>query len=155
MTDEQIIKALDCCGNREVHFCTLCPMFKQNKENDFCQEDLAKKAFRLINRQQAEIEEFKTLCDMQDKIMLEQKVILEAINDEFNPLPFETDFDKAIKEAKSEAIKEFAERLYRRIGYCDLPNLVVKSHIDNLAKEMTEPTKLEHSSLCETETYKG
>lgn len=39
----------------------------------------------------------------------EQKLILEAINDEMNPLPFETDFDKAMKNAKSEAYREFAE----------------------------------------------
>lgn len=41
-----------------------------------------------------------------------------------------------IATAKSEARKEFAERLKRRMGFCDLPNVIVRDHIDNLLKEM-------------------
>lgn len=72
---------------------------------------------------------------------------------------FEIDFDKAIKAAKSEAIKEFAERLKKHIRDLDFrPNTakktvpttelktscnwilheVVSQEIDNLVKEMTE-----------------
>lgn len=40
------------------------------------------------------------------------RLILEKINDEINPLPFTTDYDKAMEKAKAEAVKEFAERLY-------------------------------------------
>lgn len=161
MTDEQIIQALEDYKNSKI---------LQTENGVISIGDI----LYLINRQKAEIEEYKTLCDMQDKIMLEQKVILEAINDEFNPLPFETDFDKAIKNAKSEAIKEFAERLkeqfdnleYRAkmkrktvsVDYLDsqmswVLHEVSLNLIDNLVKEMTEPVKVEHNSLCETETY--
>ena len=46
---------------------------------------------------------------------------------------------------RDEAIKEFAEKL--KLYFED-------EFIDNLVAEMTEsPTKIEHSSLCETETY--
>lgn len=56
----------------------------------------------------AEVEELQT----KNK---KYKAILEAINDEINPLPFETDFDKAINKAKSEAIKVFAERYEKEV----------------------------------------
>jgi hypothetical protein len=45
---------------------------------------------------------------------------------------------KDIQTAKSEAIKEFAERMKKRIGFCELPNTVIKGHIDNLVAKMTE-----------------
>ena len=55
MTDKEIIKALECCGDEEeLHWCTECPYY--DKENDFCQEDLHRDALDLISRQQAEIE---------------------------------------------------------------------------------------------------
>ena len=62
--------------------------------------------------------------------------------------------DYKIKSAKSEAIKEFAERLKATSHPCGDTYIVYGDRIDNLVKEMTEsPTKIEHSSLCETDTY--
>lgn len=51
-----------------------------------------------------------------------------------------TKFNKAIKTAKSEIIKEFAERLKEKLQWdVELDNkLVFESDIDNLVKEMTE-----------------
>jgi hypothetical protein len=137
MTDNDIKKALECCIDCK---CKECPCYKNIEGEMRCTEIDEEEILDLINRQQAEIEELKTLCDMQDKIMLEQKVILEAINDEFNPLPFETDFYKAIKTAKTEAIKEFAERLNKHSVYADDYDcfMVSTESIDNLVKEMTE-----------------
>ena len=90
MNDNEIIKALE-----------------ENKNNDEFGE-FAKRyisnALDLINRQKAEIERLQA----ENK---KQKAILEEINDEINPLPFETDFDIAMKKAKYEAIKEFAEKV--------------------------------------------
>ena len=61
------------------------------------------------------------------------------------------------KTAKAEAIKEFAERLNKHSVYVDDYDcfMVSAESIDNLVKEMTEPVKIEHNSLCETETYMG
>ena len=62
-----------------------------------------------------------------------------------------------LETAKTEAIKEFAERLKEkhRHNTTSIVSLVtVFDNINNLVKEMTEsPTKIEHSSLCETESY--
>ena len=74
--------------------------------------------------------------------------------------------------ARNEAIKEFAERLKNEIisdtaygcdcnqhsGYYDNTIKIgdIPEYIDNLVKELThEPTKIEHNSLCETETYES
>ncbi|MBO5408919.1 MAG: hypothetical protein J6A61_05955 [Clostridia bacterium] len=57
-----------------------------------------------VNRQKAEIERLKE----ENK---KQKLVLENINDTIHPLPFVTDFDVAMSQAKSEAIKEFTSRI--------------------------------------------
>ena len=81
-----------------------------------------------------------------------QKVIIEAIDDVMMPLPFETDFDKAIKTEKSKAIKEFAGRLKESMrleddceydcGQCCYECREYVPIIDNLAKEMTGEEKM-------------
>jgi hypothetical protein len=90
-----------------------------------------------INRQKAEIDTLKAM--------------IEAAEDHYNPLPFKGIFDEKIAEARAEAIKWFAERLFERVA---VKTLVGKSEdysdgfieatcwydeeIDNLVKEMTE-----------------
>lgn len=56
MTDNEIIKALECCGDESGinHACSKCPKFKDN--DDFCETALHNQALDLINRQKAEIE---------------------------------------------------------------------------------------------------
>ena len=51
-----------------------------------------------------------------------------------------------------EAVKEFAERVKKEINF----PLAVWRVFDNILAEMTDPTitKVEHNSLCETETYR-
>ena len=57
-----------------------------------------------------------------------------------------------LKTAKAEAVKEFAERVKKEINF----PLAVWRVFDNILAEMTDPniTKVEHNSLCETETYR-
>ena len=60
---------------------------------------------------------------------------------------------------RAKSIKEFAERVKdkipKRCKMDGIDTVNVYIYIDNLVKEMTEPVKLEHNSLCETETYMG
>ena len=58
-----------------------------------------------------------------------------------------------IEKAKAEGVKEFAERLKAEVAHIPAWGAIAIKKIDNLVAEMTETTKLEHSSLCETETY--
>lgn len=113
MTDKEIIKALECCGDEEeLHWCTECPYY--DKENDFCQEDLHRDALDLISRQQAEIEELK-------------KVVIDD---------YASEYDSKIR---AEAIKEFAERLKEKYpwkgDYLYSTRRTVEN-IDNLVKKM-------------------
>ncbi len=48
-----------------------------------------------------------------------------------------------IETIKETTIKAFAERLKRSISFLELPNVVVRGHIDNVVKEMTEGSKLD------------
>lgn len=70
--------------------------------------------------------------------------MIEAAEDHYRPLPFKGIFDEKIKEARAEAIKEFAERLKQDIVECEenpLKNrypVLIPLYIDNLVKEMTE-----------------
>lgn len=110
MTDEQIIKALECCATDDGDDCSQCPygniVYKPG--NGGCVNRCRKDALDLINRQKAKNE-------------------------------------REINQIKSEAIKEFAERLKRtsiglEIGDDKKFKMTVVSTvaIENLVKEMTE-----------------
>ena len=59
LTDNEIKKALECCGDEDIYLCSICPLYRENPHNDFCQEDLHKSALDLINRLEAENERLK------------------------------------------------------------------------------------------------
>lgn len=107
MTDEQIIKALECCATDDGDDCSQCPygniVYKPG--NGGCVNRCRKDALDLINRQKAENE-------------------------------------REINQIKSEAIKEFAEKL-KRYSFVDNLSLngketVYVEDIDNLVKKMEE-----------------
>lgn len=86
MTDNEIIKALECCKNDD---CDNCPNTFGN-----CYANLAGYALDLIERQQAEIDRLTT-----ENERVKTKIYKMAI-------------DKALAEkASAEAIKEFEEKL--------------------------------------------
>lgn len=138
MTDNEIIKALECHSKNHPKTCEGCPYANTYHDiNGECIDVMATDTLDLINRQKAEIEELKEKTE-------KQRLIIEAIDDNMFPLPFETDYDKAIKNAKAEAIKEFAKRLvaiYENDKTYDRPNahtlvMTLFRNIDNLVKEM-------------------
>lgn len=143
MTDNEIIKSMQCVIGNEM----LCSECTYQKVLPFpsCRMRCAKNALDLINRQKEENESLKV-------DLAKCSIRLDNLY-------------KTADEIKSEAIKEFAERLkdemrleddcrydcmnclYECKGYVPL--------IDNLVKEMTKsPNKIKYNSLCETETYK-
>lgn len=100
MTDNEIIKALECCGSAKVG-CRDCPL---NVDEDIiCQDELVTEVYKLINRQQTE--DYK-------------------------------------EEIKSEAVREFAEKLKQQ-AFDDLKYdpiltryVVSVDDIDRLVEEM-------------------
>lgn len=129
MTDNEIIKALECCSKAHgVRDCISlkCPLFDKERHLFLCihdDTDLFGISLDLINRQKAEIERLTAM--------------LEAAEDYLYPLPFKNAFDDELAKAKSEAIQEFADRL--KIYSCRLKDghdMVDVICIDNLVKEM-------------------
>ena len=141
MTDEQIIKALECCGN-QMFSCT-------DKQ---CKAKVMGDALDLINCQKAEI------ADSKDEIT-ELKKTNTHLSNEYIALSKECDKLKAeidkLKEeladarylntvAADDAIKEFAERLKERVAfeaqdhYMIVTRTKIDGWIDDIVEEMTE-----------------
>ena len=111
MTDNEIIKALECCvdwcGNVS---CWDCPL----KNTGCIHFDKLKETLDLINRQKAEIERLKGMVSQNEGVLPRYEQLI-----------------------KAEAIKEFAERLKENsIATFSWNGVVLVEEIDNLLKEM-------------------
>lgn len=113
-TDNEIIKALNCCA--EAEYCATCLATDSCKGMDSLMEN----ALALINRQNAELEDLREIVFM--------------------------DRSEAIKNLKAEAIKEFAQRLKKKMypyNGVDKKKYAINAYaveqaIECIAKEMTE-----------------
>lgn len=185
-SDNEIKKALECCINDD---CDNCPDTFGN-----CEHNAMRNALDLINRQQAEIEKFTKRqkptgasgykiengkivfftnmlggCRQEYENLDE---VVKTLNELLQECYSKDEIAFALKcktedlkTAKSEAIKELAEKFKEKAGsivascqgyeiYETKQYQISAVDLDNLVKEMTEsPTKIEHSSLCETDTY--
>ena len=115
MTDNDVIKALECCINSAD--CEDCYFKHLDAPN--CGVEMDKKALDLINRLQAEIERLKS-------------------RNKFLEIEFKNNdnlFRARVNGAKSEAIKEFAERLKEKM-YIKKDKLYYSVIIDNLLEEL-------------------
>lgn len=146
MTDEQIVKALECCIKSDHFgecFANKCPMISEEGckvWND--DHKLLNMLYDLIKRQQEEIEALKKAGNKIDSLglvatLMDQKERLVRAKNEWE------------REVRAEAVREFAEKLTNII--CEKieksmsnPNgndyfiTDVYTDIDNLVREMTE-----------------
>ena len=131
-TDEQIIKALKCCiaqENCEEVSCEICPY---DKVYD-CKEVMLKNVLDIFNRKNAENERLKAKILVKDNINDYNTAQLRIAREE-------------LRTAKSNAIKEFTERVETLVlplllaATLEEKDMVYRclSIIDNLVKEMTE-----------------
>lgn len=155
MTDKEIIEALENIINEKIGCCAEDCAFYDGKVHG-CEQTIAKYALDLINRQQSKVENLKvenqSLRSAANSFKMhyeEAQAEIEKLNAE-NMLTisernaFRTSFYEVLKQlktAKSEAIKEFAERLKENYfpsidSYCTIRNVVLTTDIDNLLKEM-------------------
>lgn len=144
-TDEKIIKALMCHFNEELDEepfrCVDCPLY--NDTSPSCTEALKSYALDLINRQNAEIER---LNSANDEKFRQWDMLAEKTKQHYADL-----YNEAKDILKTEAYKEFAERLKEEIRLeddCDYncqeccyecSDYVIS--IDNLLKEMVGDMK--------------
>lgn len=125
MNDNDIVKALMCCKDAE---CLNCPRWTDEWYSGQC-NDFLQDVLDLINRQKEEIERLNHIRAELSKEIDIWKDIAKR----------ETGY---VGIARSEAIKEFAERLKAEATLQHGGVTVVYgSCIDNLAKEMTEVKK--------------
>lgn len=177
MTDEQIIKALECCKDGECR-CEECPYGVGECLSDNYESIIFKDAFDLVHRQKKKIKEFDRRIVIQRNMIVYQKAEIEelkekhaederVLNDRIQEsvnavseadqkyirtlersiaakdVKIERLLQK-LQQAKSEAIKDFAERLKEKLlgmgtntTYGKFKYGTVKSYeIDNLLKEM-------------------
>lgn len=128
-TDEEIVRALECCISTTTgEACVGCPFNKQ-KVCDKDQWALERYALDLINRQKAELADNERLNKKVDKL---SEVLSDTIKIRY-------------KKAKVEAYKEFAEKLKlhsyimsdeSQTGIINRYSVVTVNQIDNLLKEM-------------------
>lgn len=141
MTYEQIIKALERCITPVPLRCNKCAYLG----NYFsCRStDLKKDVLDLIKRQQADIERLKA------EIVIRDKIIDERGKEVFRHDNAIRSLHKQLDNLKSEAIKEFAERLkseYEDEKQGRYINWLMNDIIDNLVKEMTEVNENENQN---------
>lgn len=123
---EDVVKALECCSD--------CDCYNERLQEDcpfsnvpFCNNYLRKQSLALLREKDAEIERLTAQiehCDACDRIGLTH-----------------TEHMYCIKQAKSEAIAEFAERLKSEVNggqFASYKGLEIRNVIDQIAKEMKE-----------------
>lgn len=120
MTDNDIIKALECCISTLPSDCRECPLFCETNSKMVCSKILIKLVFNLINRQRAEIER---LTSIHDKLCCEISDIVHINLEEYEKI-------------RAEAVKGFVERLKKEVApfVANAPD--VCEVINNLLKEM-------------------
>lgn len=124
-TDEQIIKGFEMCFAPDGHACPKCPYHNFK----LCKIERSRDALYLMKRQRTEIERLKK---DNEYILMQHK---------FQRRPSGDCWNDVIEKAKTEAIKEFAERMKEnrnRIFNTIYSDYHFSEIIDTLAKEMTE-----------------
>lgn len=124
MTDEQITKALEYCSTdvRE-NTCPKCAFYKKHR----CSILMLNAVSDIINRQAAEIKSLKQIIDEEDKEILKLQKRIIFWREDLNYQP---------EKIKSEAIKDFAERLKKEVLIDSGFEVLQVGTIDNLVKEM-------------------
>ena len=134
MTDNEIRKALECCGE-DGYGCTGCPRLNAEFGATItsCSAGLATNALDLINRQKAEIERFRK--NDSENFAKWNELAERTINH------YEELFQVAKDAVREKAIKEFAERLKSVVAIHNGDMWSKYEYIDNLVKEMVGDDK--------------
>ena len=127
MTDNEIIKVLECCGKE--YSCEKCALNTWLDEKRDCIGAILVNALDLINRLQDEKQALINGQETLQNTIVEQKAEIERLNDELQRAKVEISkhFDY-MDEVANEALDVFADSL----------KIKLNRTIDNLVKEMTE-----------------
>lgn len=132
MTDNDIIKALECC--REFSDCDGCQYGYLRTGNGLCIYAMQKDALDLIARQKAEIEALIAGQETLQKYIAEKNAEIERLTTAY-PKTIES-IKKMRDKAKAEAIKEYVDRLTAELIEGGIYPAFVKGKIEKVKKEM-------------------
>lgn len=152
-TQEQIIKALECCCEMENKDCLQCPYFSVPFKSD-CVIRKTNDVIDLINyltttnkNYEATIKRADELIDTlkAENAVLQLKIVsCNAEIEKFHKIADRlksanaTKYSNGYKVGYTKATKEFAERLKEQLKSCRAYDGGLKRMIDNIVKEMTE-----------------
>lgn len=147
MTDEQIIKALECCATSESK-CDECPYYPDACLTDDYENIFLKDVIDLINRTKGESNKYR---NKYQAVKEEVSRLYDTVHCQKEEIARRK---KQLMELKSEAIKEFAERLKTTImnhvvykndchNFSGNPEYLIRmvtvcGYITDLVEEMTE-----------------
>lgn len=122
MNKDDIKKALECCVNPSINPCKDCP-YNKNGDFSYCNDKILKDILNLITEQEKEIEQLTE----------ERNRYAETL------AKYQMASDKEIMAQKKQAVKEFAEKLRKRLtaDRVSNDNVVINANyeIDELLKE--------------------
>ena len=133
ITDEEVIKALECCASAECGKCKWEPRGDCYRGSMECNDDLMREALDLIKRQRAEIERLHSEVKEKTETIVFLKDQATGWSIDFCNLKAK------LNTAKAEAIKEFADKLKEELTTgAAVMRVSVLNIIDDLVKELTE-----------------
>ncbi len=141
MTDNEIIKALECCHKGVL--CGNCPMYGTRD----CMLKLYKNSLDLINRQKAEIKDLQERNVVLRGAVDGQKAEIERLQEAYKQLEWERDAERRrnlhlsydLKQAKKETAQKFAKKLTGKFADNDsgLDYVIVSyKYLDGVVKEI-------------------
>lgn len=141
-TDEEIVRALECCANNEkdntCKYCRECPAsyWELDDEECDCMHSMYTRSISIINRQKAEIAWLRNTITGYEKMAEESheynKTISKLLDDIARMI---TVHDQKVR---AEAIEEFVERLK---GHIVQTCCVVTDDVDSIYKEINKIAK--------------
>ena len=105
LTDEEIIKTLECCADSENYQCNKCPLYANCEKTS-----IAKNALDLIKRQKAEIERLKNY-----ELVVSTQDTLRSLGDCINNILKDKEEDDT-KSYSQKAIENFATKIIAEIA---------------------------------------
>ena len=153
MTDNEIVKALECCVS-EKKGCKGCPY-----EVDGCLLDgtnkLLKDILALINRQKAEIAKLEKVEKYADETIKAQAAEIERLKGDLeyqcdsckNIQLSRQEYWKAISQARSEAIKQFVEKVETELDERVSENIRNRNPHWYIAKRIVRETAIEMTEV--------
>lgn len=106
MTDEEIIKTLECCSDSENYQCNKCPLYA-----DCEKASIAKNALDLVNRQKAEIERLKNY-----ELVVSAQDTLRILGDCIKNIFKDKEEEEDTKFYSQKAIENFATKIIAEIA---------------------------------------